>query len=846
MTTDAAGVISPQSWARMQRLVARVQEVLPSGEELSEQAWGMRHRVIVILLFVHGVGLAAFGTVRGFGLYHSILEGTIPLLCGIVASAPRLSRTVRSVVATFGLLTASALLVHFSGGVIETHFHFFVMVAVVSLYQAWTPFLLAIAYVVLQHGTIGVIYPDAVYNHAAAIARPWRWAGIHGLFIAGESLACLAYWRLSEDASTARRKAESEMRQSEARFRSSFRNTLSGMLMTELTGGIIEVNGAFCRMLGYDEDELRGMNWRDVTHPEDMQDSERAVEDVVSGREPAGHITKRYVRKDGETVWAESAFSPVRDPNGEPLYFVTQVQDVSEKKRAEQEKEVLESQLRQSQKMDAVGRLAGGVAHDFNNLLAVIMNFAGFVKDELESDDPRREDIEEIRKAADKGARLVKQLLAFSRKDVAQPEVIDLSEVVSEMQKLLARTIGEDVQLDLNQERDLWPVVIDSGQIEQVLMNLAVNARDAMPQGGSLMIQTANVVADESTLQQHPGMAAGEYVTLVVHDSGLGMAEDIQAHIFEPFFTTKPRGEGSGLGLATVYGIVRQAGGYISVYSEPSHGSAFRIYLPAAKERVLDVDPSAASVSRRGRGETILVAEDEDSVRRLVTRMLTDAGYKVLPASCGDEALKVFEIHSGPIDLVLTDVIMPKMSGKELIDVIREAQPEVKALYMSGYTDEIIAQQGLLGPGVEFIQKPFEKEELLDKVVQILAGRASGADTAKSARRTVLIVDDEAPMTHLLRLMLERDFDVVGEAATGDEALELARTKHPELVVLDYRLPGLQGDEVAPLLRGAAPGAKIIAFSAILKERPIWADGFLGKEQIAALSSELERVARAA
>lgn len=826
--------------------IRMLQDVLPKGQTLPLPAWKRRHHVVVALVVMHALGLAIFGATRGFGTLHSVLEAAIPLGCAVLASISGLSRTQRSVIATFGLLTASALVVHFSGGVIEAHFHFFVMVAVVSLYQDWTPFLAAIGYVVFQHGTIGVIFPESVYNHPAALQNPWKWAAVHGLFIAGESIACLAYWRLSEDAFSARHLAEDKAARSEETFRSAFRNALAGMLLTDPSGTILEINDSFCRIIKYSEAELRGMNWRDITHPDDISASLAAGDAIREGETNAGQMTSRLVRQDGNVATVEIAFSAVRDESGEILYFVSQVQDITERLNSEQERQHLESQLQVSQKMDAVGRLAGGIAHDFNNLLAVILNFTTFVQEALPPEDPTSQDIDEIRKAAKKGAGLVRQLLTFSRREIARPSVIALNEVVEDMENLLARAIGEDIEFQCALEPDIPPVLMDAGQLEQVVMNLAVNARDAMPRGGKLIIRTSQVVADESVLERHRGMPAGTYVCMTISDTGKGMDSETESHIFEPFFTTKPRGEGSGLGLATVYGIVKASGGQIGVYSEPDVGTTFRIYLPAVEHMTPIPQADTEQPPRAGAGETILVVEDDDAVRKLIMRLLTQNGYKVIPASSADEALKVVDLHGLGINLVLTDVIMPRMSGKELVDRLREDRPEVKAIFMSGYTDQIIAQQGLLAVGIDFLEKPFEKDELLRKIAETLADDASpvARPPENQGDIKVLIVEDDQPMTDLLRLMLEPTFEVVGDAKNASEAMTLAHKSSPNIVLLDYQLVGTRGDELAPMLRDALPELKVVAFTAELKDAPDWADEFMPKERITELIPLLKRTSQ--
>jgi nitrogen-specific signal transduction histidine kinase/CheY-like chemotaxis protein len=417
------------------------------------------------------------------------------------------------------------------------------------------------------------------------------------------------------------------------------------------------------------------------------------------------------------------------------VQIVSHLADVAwtiiERKRAEQALQRSEEQLRGAQRMEAIGRLAGGIAHDFNNLLTVIINHAAFATDSVSGGDPVQTDLTEIRKAADRAAALTRQLLAFSRKQLLQPKVLDLSKIVGGMEGMLRRLLGEDIALSVILAMDLGKVMADPGQVEQVVMNLAVNARDAMPDGGKLTIETANIEIDEASARQHAGAKSGPHVVLSVTDTGCGMDEKTRARLFEPFFTTKATGKGTGLGLATVYGIVKQSGGTIWVNSEPGKGTTFKVYLP----RELRASETAARVpqilSRSAGAETILVVEDEAGIRNVARRMLSDAGYTVLTAASGDEALLVCERHQGTVRLVLTDVVMPGMYGKELADRLASLYPHMQVLYMSGYTDDSIGQRGVLDPGTHFIGKPFNAAELTHMVHQVLDQEAPPNQSSK-------------------------------------------------------------------------------------------------------------------
>jgi len=391
-----------------------------------------------------------------------------------------------------------------------------------------------------------------------------------------------------------------------------------------------------------------------------------------------------------------------------------------ERKRAEEALRSSEERLRQAQKMEAVGRLAGGVAHDFNNLLTVITSYSALLLEDLGADDPKRDDVDQIRKAAEGAAALTRQLLAFSRQQVLQPKALDLKATVAGTEKLLKRLIGEDIQLTTVLARDLGVVKADPGQIEQIIINLAVNARDAMPTGGRLTIEAANVDMDEAYVRGHAPASPGRYVMLALSDTGIGMDEQTKARIFEPFFTTKEPGKGTGLGLATVYGIVKQSGGFIWVYSEPGHGTSFKVYLPRVDEPAEVAAAATATAEPRGGTETVLVVEDAASVRMVTRQVLERFGYVVLEAPNGETALRLAAKHHGPIHLLLTDVVMPGLSGRQLAGQLAELRPDMKVLYASGYADHAIVHHGILESGIAYLQKPFTPETLGRRVRQVL------------------------------------------------------------------------------------------------------------------------------
>src|SRR5208282_4392442 len=429
-------------------------------------------------------------------------------------------------------------------------------------------------------------------------------------------------------------------------------------------------------------------------------------------------ITYRMRHKDGSWHVLESGASAVLNAQGQVEKLVIVNRDVSARRS-------LEEQFRQAQKMEAVGRLSGGIAHDFNNLLGVIIGYAEFLQERMVPEDSLRGSVDEILKAGKRAASLTRQLLAFSRQQVLDPKVIDLNSVVLDTEKLLRRLIGEDIELTTPLSPDVGRVKADQGQIEQVIMNLAVNARDAMPQGGKLTISTENMVMDEEFVRRYPyPVQPGPYICLTVTDSGIGMDAETKARAFEPFFTTKEKGKGTGLGLSTVYGVVKQSGGYIDVYSSPGVGTTFKIYLPRVDEAIREEagPPGAAGKSMDGK-ETILLAEDEPALRRLTRNTLELSGYKVLEAKDGVEALEVSENHEGEIDLLLTDIVMHGMGGHALAQELTRRRPETRVVYMSGYTGQTAGSQGPIEPGSDFLSKPFTRNTLVRKIRDALDRR---------------------------------------------------------------------------------------------------------------------------
>jgi two-component system, cell cycle sensor histidine kinase and response regulator CckA len=424
-------------------------------------------------------------------------------------------------------------------------------------------------------------------------------------------------------------------------------------------------------------------------------------------------------RKDLSRIWIVENIRAIRDEQGSVAYYEGSLEDITERK-------MLGEQLRQSQKMEAIGQLAGGIAHDFNNLLTAINGYSEMSMALLQAEDPLRHNLEEIKKAGDRAAALTRQLLAFSRKQVLQPKVLDLNAIVSDMEKMLRRLIGEDIELRTAFNPELGSIKADPGQIEQVIMNLVVNARDAMPQGGKLTIETENAFFVEEYVGQDSTIVPGAYVMLTVSDTGTGIDEKTKMHVFEPFFTTKEAGRGTGLGLSTVYGIVRQSGGNICIDSEVGQGTTFKIYLPLIDDDAPEYKRSPEPQEFLKSSETILLAEDEEMVRHLVRDVLKTYGYQVLEASNGGAALLICERHLGPIHLLLTDAIMPEMSGRELEKRLRQLRPDLKVLFMSGYMDDSLIEANSIDSNIPFLQKPFTTQALVRKVREVLQADKNG------------------------------------------------------------------------------------------------------------------------
>jgi PAS domain S-box-containing protein len=632
---------------------------------------------------------------------------TLPLLRIPPARAPILRYGVAVLSTTLALIPALLL-----PNVAESRLAVFAVAVMVSAwYGGWKPGLVATSFAL----TVSA-YFSLSGQHTTTY---WPTVIRLSLFVV---IALLICWL-----NAALRSAQEGLRRSEVNFRSLVTNAPYGICRCDAAGQLLHSNPALQTMLGYPVRELVGRHLGGL-YADTHQWFQLA--DYLRAGEPFNGLIVEWKRKDETPIVVRVSGRAVSDgANGR--VFELYAEDVTERR-------ALEQQLRQSQKMEAVGRLAGGIAHDFNNLLMVILGYSEFLLDRLGPDPALRTPAQEIAGAAQRASTLTRQLLAFSRKQMLAPKILDLNGVVTENFKMLTRMIGEDIDLVMVPGADLGAVRADAGQIEQVIMNLAVNARDAMPSGGKLTLETSNVSLDEDYARFHAPLQPGNYVMLAISDTGAGMDAETQSHIFEPFFTTKGT-KGTGLGLSTVYGIVKQSGGYIWVYSELGKGTTFKIYLPRIADTAESVAHMIAPKETPGAepgAETILLVEDEANLRYLARQFLEKQGYRVIEAADGAVAMQIAVAHEGVIHLLLTDVIMPGLNGREVAQRISEIRPNVKVLYMSGYTENVIGHNGMLDAGVRLLQKPFNLRDLKDRVREVLDSSPIPREVAMSVHTT--------------------------------------------------------------------------------------------------------------
>lgn len=523
---------------------------------------------------------------------------------------------------------------------------------------------------------------------------------------------------------TPKKRPKEALRTENQRFETLLENAPFGVIMIDKQGIFEYVNSKFIELFGYDLNEIpNGKEWFRKAYP-DPNYRHQVIETWINDSnisKPGEKIPRIFTVHCKDETKKIIRFITVQLGTGE---YLVSCEDITLVGRAEEEKAALAEQLRQSQKMEAIGRLAGGIAHDFNNLLTVIRGYSQLSLMDLKGNEKLKGHLDEVQKAAQKAADLTRHLLAFSRRQIMEMKILDLNALLKDLDKMLHRVIGEDIELTYHLSSDIGKVRVDPGQMEQVILNLAVNARDAMPSGGRLTIETFNAELDEAYAHTHLGSKPGHYVMMSVSDTGLGMSPEVRDRAFEPFFTTKDQGKGTGLGLSTCYGIVKQSGGNIWAYSESGRGTTFKIYLPRVEEVPKEMKHKAEAAEILKGTETILAVEDEIEVRKLVAQILKGQGYTVIEASHGEEAIKAAQKNSGKkIHLLLTDVVMPGMSGRELAVTLGLQHPNLKVLYMSGYTDDAVVHHGVLEEGVNYIQKPFTLDALARKVREVLDQR---------------------------------------------------------------------------------------------------------------------------
>jgi len=657
----------------------------------------------------------------------------------------------------------------------------------------------------------------------------------------------------------ARERVEAALRESEADFRLLAEVMPQLVWIASADGANVFCNQRWVEYTGLTLQESAGDGWLAPFHPEDQAGAVAAWRHAREAEIEYSHEL-RLRRLDGVYRWWLVRARPVRDTRGNVAKWFGTCTDIDDLKEATVKLLRTEEQLRQAQKMEAIGQLSAGVAHDFNNILSVILGYAAFIIDELGPEDPLRPDVEEIRNAGQRAAGLTLRLLTFSRQQVFKPRQVDLSEIVRGLDNMLRRLIGDDINLSVLAEDPLGEVFVDPGQMEQVILNLVVNARDAMPTGGDITIELANSTLDAAYAQERGGVAPGRYTMLAVSDNGHGMDSETRARIFEPFFTTKPKGKGTGLGLATVYGILTQSGGHIDVHTEPNVGTTFKVYLPRREGSVAsEAQVAEAPQPARLRGvETILLVENSDPVRSIVASILRRAGYNVLEAQNGGEALLICEEYPGRIHLLLTNVIMPRMSGIVLAERVARSRPDMRVLYTSSQTQDVV-NHGAPDSAVAFLPKPITPDTLLVKTREILdaelprrrSGRASSASArsvrpAAARREHIMHVDDEESILQLAKRLLERLGHRVSGFTQPLAALEAfqAQPNEYDAVIVDVTMPVMNGFELVRELRHTRRDLPIVVLSGYFRPEDVAEAESLGLRALLTKPDTVENLAR--
>jgi PAS domain S-box-containing protein len=598
-----------------------------------------------------------------------------------------------------------------------------------------------------------------------------------------------------------------KLRESERRFRATFEQAPVGIARVGLDGRFMDVNDKLCEFLGYPRDELLLMNAVEMSAPEDRAAGDDARRAMGSGQLATYASEKRYRRKDGSLVWASLASTAWRDGAEQPDYFISVITDISERK-------ALEAQLRQTQKLESIGQLTGGLAHDFNNLLTVIIGNAELLAERLEGDETLRACAEMTRMAASRGAELTQRLLAFARRQALAPQAVDVNELLLGMERMLRRMLPEDIEIALARCHPLAPALVDPAQLEAAVLNLCINARDAMNGGGHLTLETRNVRIDDELALRQAELSPGAYVMLAVSDTGTGIAPEHLARVFEPFFTTKPAGKGTGLGLSMVYGFIKQSRGHVKIYSEPGQGTSVKLYLPVASRSDEGVGAETLPGALDLTGcECILLVEDDELVRRYAEQQLTSLGYVVLTAENGAKAMALVRSRSD-IDLLLTDVVMPGgMNGQQLADEAQALRPGLRVLFCSGYADNALVHHGRMTRGMHLLSKPYGRRELARKVRMALADPAQHDVDVRTQATRLLILDDDRLVGGIL-VMAARKLGVEAELTSDASALlnRLAEWQ-PSHVAIDLSMPNMDGLQVLDRLAEAGCGARIIISS---------------------------------